>query len=144
MATKDQILSLLLSCRGSYLSGEELAQAIGISRAAVWKGVKALREAGFPIDAQPNRGYRLETGLDILSASGIQGLLNPGLPLKIQLLPTVTSTNALLREQAEGGAPEGTVLVSGSQSKGRGAAGPKLLLPGGHRRLFKHPAAAEL
>ena len=98
MATKDQILSLLLSCRGSYLSGEELALAIGISRAAVWKSVKALREAGFPIDAQPNRGYRLETGLDILSASGIQGLLNPGLPLKIQLLPTVTSTNALLRE----------------------------------------------
>ena len=43
MATKDQILSLLLSCRGSYLSGEELAQAIGISRAAVWKGVNALR-----------------------------------------------------------------------------------------------------
>lgn len=112
MATKDQILSLLLSCRGSYLSGEELALAIGISRAAVWKGVKALREAGFPIDAQPNRGYRLETGLDILSASGIQGLLNPGLPLKIQLLPTVTSTNALLREQAESGAPEGTVLWS--------------------------------
>ena len=91
MATKDQILSLLLSCRGSYLSGEELAQAIGISRAAVWKGVKALREAGFPIDAQPNRGYRLETGLDILSASGIQGLLNPGLPLKI-LVPSLQVT----------------------------------------------------
>ncbi len=129
MATKDQILSLLLSCRGSYLSGEELALAIGISRAAVWKGVKALREAGFPIDAQPNRGYRLETGLDILSASGIQGLLNPGLPLKIQLLPTVTSTNALLREQAEGGAPEGTVLVSGSQSKGRGRLGRSFFSP---------------
>ena len=45
MATKDQILSLLLSCRGSYLSGEELAQAIGISRAAVWKGVKEIGRA---------------------------------------------------------------------------------------------------
>ena len=66
MATKDQILSLLLSCRGSFLSGEELAQSLGVSRAAVWKGVKALKEAGFPIDAQQNRGYRLEAGLDIL------------------------------------------------------------------------------
>ena len=129
MATKDQILSLLLSCRGSYLSGEELAQSLGVSRAAVWKGVKALREAGFPIDAQSNRGYRLETGLDILSASGIQGLLNPELPLKIQLLPTVTSTNALLRERAEGGAPEGTVLVSGCQSKGRGRLGRSFFSP---------------
>lgn len=129
MATKDQILSLLLSCRGSYLSGEELAQTLGVSRAAVWKGVNALREAGFPIDAQPNRGYRLETGLDILSASGIQGLLEAGLPLTVHLLPTVTSTNALLREQAEGGAPEGTVLVSGCQSKGRGRLGRSFFSP---------------
>ena len=129
MATKDQILSLLLSCRGSYLSGEELAQTLGVSRAAVWKGVKALREAGFPIDAQPNRGYRLETGLDILSASGIQGLLEAGLPLTVHLLPTVTSTNALLREQAEGGAPEGTVLVSGCQSMGRGRLGRSFFSP---------------
>ena len=36
MATKDQILSLLLSCRGSFLSGEELAKSMGVSRAAVW------------------------------------------------------------------------------------------------------------
>jgi len=129
MATKDQILSLLLSCRGSYLSGEELAQSLGVSRAAVWKGVKALKEAGFPIKAQQNRGYRLETGLDILSSPGILGLLDSGLPYKIDLRPSVTSTNALLREQAAQGAAEGTVLVSGSQSQGRGRLGRSFFSP---------------
>lgn len=129
MATKDQILSLLLSCRGSYLSGEELAQSLSVSRAAVWKGVKALKEAGFPINAQQNRGYRLETGLDILSSPGILGLLDSGLPYKIDLRPSVTSTNALLREQASQGAAEGTVLVSGSQSQGRGRLGRSFFSP---------------
>ena len=129
MATKDQILSLLLSCRGSYLSGEELAQSLSVSRAAVWKGVKALKAAGFPINAQQNRGYRLETGLDILSSPGILGLLDSGLPYKIDLRPSVTSTNALLREQASQGAAEGTVLVSGSQSQGRGRLGRSFFSP---------------
>ena len=129
MATKDEIFSLLLSCRGSFLSGEELAQSLGVSRAAVWKGVKALQEAGFPIDAQQNRGYRLETGLDILSAQGVRGLLEPGLPLRVQLLNAVTSTNALLREQAAQGAPEGTVLLTGCQSQGRGRLGRSFFSP---------------
>mgnify|MGYP004629182411 FL=1 len=129
MATKDQILSLLLSCRGSFLSGEELAQSLGVSRAAVWKGVKALKEAGFPIDAQQNRGYRLEAGLDILSAPGILGQLDKGHPYKIDLRPVVTSTNALLREQAALGAAEGTVLISGSQSQGRGRLGRSFFSP---------------
>ena len=129
MATKDQILSLLLSCRGSFLSGEELAQSLGVSRAAVWKGVKALKEAGFPIDAQQNRGYRLEPGLDILSVPGILGQLNKGHPYKIDLRPAVTSTNALLREQAALGAAEGTVLISGSQSQGRGRLGRSFFSP---------------
>ena len=129
MATKDQILSLLLSCRGSFLSGEELAKTLGVSRAAVWKGVKALKEAGFPIDAQQNRGYRLESGADILSTQGILGLLEPGLPYRIDLRPSVTSTNALLREQAAGGAAEGTVLISGAQSQGRGRLGRSFFSP---------------
>ena len=85
MATKDRILELLLSCRESYLSGVELAMSLGVSRAAVWKGVKALRDGGFPIVGQPNRGYCLETGADILSVHGILGLLDPGGPWKLEL-----------------------------------------------------------
>lgn len=129
MATKDQILSLLLSCRGSFLSGEELAKSMGVSRAAVWKGVRALREAGYEIEAQSNRGYRLKSGMDILSAQGVRGLLDGDSPLRLELRPQVTSTNAVLREQAALGAPEGTVLLATSQSQGRGRLGRSFFSP---------------
>ena len=129
MATKDRILDSLLSCRGSYLSGEELAISLGVSRAAVWKGVQALREGGFPIVGQPNRGYCLETGADILSVQGILGLLEPGGPWRLELRDRVPSTNALLREQAFGGALEGTVLLAASQSQGRGRMGRPFFSP---------------
>lgn len=131
MATKDKILSLLISCRGSFLSGEELAQSLGVSRAAVWKGVKALREAGYPIEGQSNRGYCLAAHTDILSAQGVRGLLAAETPLRLELRQSVTSTNALLREQAALGAPEGTVLLAGSQSQGRGRLGRPFFSPEG-------------
>ena len=146
MATKDRILDLLLSCRGSYLSGEELAISLGVSRAAVWKGVKALREGGFPIVGQPNRGYCLETGADILSVQGILGLLEPGGPWKLELQDRVPSTNALLREQAFSGAPEGTVLLAASQSQGRGRMGRPFFSPadtGVYLSLLLRPKTGE-
>lgn len=146
MATKDRILDLLLSCQGSYLSGEELAMSLGVSRAAVWKGVQALREGGFPIVGQPNRGYCLETGADILSVQGILGLLEPGGPWRLELRDRVPSTNALLREQAFNGAPEGTVLLAASQSQGRGRMGRPFFSPadtGVYLSLLLRPKTGE-
>ena len=146
MATKDRILDLLLSCRGSYLSGEELAISLGVSRAAVWKGVQALREGGFPIVGQPNRGYCLEGGADILSVQGILGLLEPGGPWNLELRDRVPSTNALLREQAFSGAPEGTVLLAAAQSQGRGRMGRPFYSPadtGVYLSLLLRPKTGE-
>ena len=45
MATKDELLALLEMKRGVYVSGEEIASSLAVSRAAVWKAVEALREA---------------------------------------------------------------------------------------------------
>ena len=146
MATKDRILDSLLSCRGSYLSGEELAISLGVSRAAVWTGVQALREGGFPIVGQPNRGYCLESGADILSVQGILGLLEPGGPWELELRDRVPSTNALLQEQAFGGAPEGTVLLAASQSHGRGRMGRPFFSPadtGVYLSLLLRPKTGE-
>ena len=55
MTTKDRVLTLLSACRGSYLSGEELAESLNLSRAAVWKAISALRAGGYPIEGQPSR-----------------------------------------------------------------------------------------
>lgn len=129
MTTKDRVLTLLSACRGSYLSGEELAQSLNLSRAAVWKAISALRAGGYPIEGQPSRGYRLLPGGDILSLGGIESRLDSREAWKIEVLDQVTSTNALLKARADQGAPEGTVLVAASQTLGRGRLGRKFYSP---------------
>ncbi|MGN0493652.1 MAG: biotin--[acetyl-CoA-carboxylase] ligase [Acutalibacteraceae bacterium] len=120
MSVKERLLPLLRE-RGGYLSGEEAAGLLGVSRNAVWKAVSALKADGYDIEAVTNRGYRLNDNGDILSAAEIEKSLNTlSGRLKIEVEHTVTSTNALLREKAAAGAPEGTVLAAAEQTAGRG------------------------
>ena len=129
MTTKDRVLTLLAACKGSYISGEELAQSLQLSRAAVWKAVGALKALGFPIETQPGKGYCLASCGDILTGGGIESRLTSGSRWSVQVLGEVTSTNALLRQQASMGAPDGTVLAAGSQSLGRGRLGRSFFSP---------------
>ena len=75
--TKESVLALFEENRGTYFSGEEIAARLSVSRAAVWKAVKTLRDEGYEIDAAPNKGYCLSAETDILSAQGIRKYLNP-------------------------------------------------------------------
>ena len=70
MNTKEKLLELFEQNTGEYLSGEEIASKLDISRTAVWKAVNALRTDGCNIDAIPNRGYRLVSDADVLSENG--------------------------------------------------------------------------
>ena len=119
MLIKDRVLEALEANRGEYFSGEALAGKLQVSRSAVWKAISQLRESGYPIDAVSNRGYCLRAESAILSPQSIaQYLTVPGLAVEVQ--PVVTSTNTLLRQQAEAGAPEGTVLAAVTQTAGKG------------------------
>ena len=75
MTTREQLLTLLEENPGIYFSGEEIARRLGVSRAAVWKAMKVLRQEGLPIDAVTNRGYRLAPASDILSPQALSGYL---------------------------------------------------------------------
>lgn len=130
MTTKQQLLTLLEQNKGQYFSGEDLAQRFSVSRAAVWKAIRALRQEGYAIDAVTNRGYCLSPQGDILSAAGIAKYLrHPQLTLTV--LPSVSSTNTLLRQQADQGAAQGTVLLAGQQTQGRGRMGRSFYSPQG-------------
>ena len=132
MATKERLLSVLESSRGAYLSGEELARRLDVSRAAVWKAVKALREEGYGIDAVTNKGYCLSAATDILSPQGIRKYLGPeGETLDLRVVPEVDSTNSALRELAGRGAPEGVVVIANRQNAGRGRRGRPFFSPEG-------------
>ncbi len=130
METKDKLLALLQSRQGEFVSGEEIAEALTLSRTAVWKAANALRASGYRIDAVRNRGYRLDAGTDILSQSGIEALLGTdGSGLTLEVLSCVDSTNSLLREKANAGIPEGYVVLAGQQTGGRGRMGRRFYSP---------------
>lgn len=119
MLVKDRVLEALEANRGEYFSGEALAGRLQVSRNAVWKAISQLRESGYPIDAVSNRGYCLRAESAILSPQSIaQYLTVPGLEVEVQ--PVVTSTNTVLRQRAEEGAPEGLVLAAVTQTAGKG------------------------
>ena len=61
MSTKEKILLSLKSNQNQVISGQKLAEECNVSRAAVWKAIKALREGGFLIEATTNNGYRLSS-----------------------------------------------------------------------------------
>lgn len=122
MVTKDRVLGLLEASRGAYFSGEDLAQSLSVSRAAIWKAVNALRDEGYSIHAVSNKGYCLSEKTDILSAQGIEKYLNDSCrDLVIEYVPVTESTSTLIRQKLS---RDGIyVLVAGSQSAGKGRSG---------------------
>lgn len=72
MTTKEKILQKLTESKDDYVSGAELAQFCGVSRAAVWKAIKILEEQNYTIKAVTNRGYKIESFPDIISETGIK------------------------------------------------------------------------
>ena len=130
MGTKEKLLTLLENHKGEYFSGEEIARELNVSRTAVWKAVNALRDAGYEIDAAQNRGYCLDAHTDILSIQGIRQLLgSEGSEFSLELIPCTASTNALLRDRAAAGAPEGSVILANQQTQGRGRLGREFYSP---------------
>ena len=145
MTTKEKLLALLEDSKGTFFSGEEIARTLQVSRAAVWKAVNALREDGYTIDAATNKGYRLSPDSDILSPQGIRRFLKPEYrDLDLTVLPTVPSTNALVREKANQGCPEGCIIIACEQTDGRGRYGRQFFSPvdsGVYLSLLLRPTA---
>ena len=72
MNTAEKVLFILESNKGSYTSGAEMARQCEVSRNAVWKAIRDLREKGYCIEASSNKGYRLNCNNDIISVEGIK------------------------------------------------------------------------
>lgn len=132
MSTKKDVLAVLEKNRSKYISGQELADMLDISRTSVWKAVKALEKDGHGITATPNKGYRLSDDSDVLSKEGIlTALLNSIPEAPIEVLKTVDSTNTYAKKLALEGAPHGTLVLSEEQTAGRGRYGKSFFSPRG-------------
>ena len=130
MSVKEKTLEILEKNKNTPLSGEALAQSLGVSRAAVWKAVKSLRAEGYEITSATNRGYILSPHSDILSAPAVKNFLrDEALDANLTILKTVDSTNTYAKKLAIEGAPEKTVVAAETQTAGRGRLGRSFYSP---------------
>ncbi|GAB1406853.1 bifunctional biotin--[acetyl-CoA-carboxylase] ligase/biotin operon repressor BirA [Thermomonas brevis] len=107
------------------VSGSVLARESGQTRAAVWKRIAALREAGIAIDAEPGAGYRLAQPLDLLDADAILQALPAAVragTARLEVAWSLASTNSALLDADT--PPRGcAVLLAERQTGGRGRRG---------------------
>ncbi|MFO1468226.1 MAG: biotin--[acetyl-CoA-carboxylase] ligase [Steroidobacteraceae bacterium] len=125
---------LALLADGELHSGERLAGELGISRAAVWKHVDALRSSGIDIRARRRAGYRLAAPVELLDARLIRrGLQAPQRArlARLDLLFEVDSTNTWLLEAERPAGGEAHAALTELQTGGRGRRGRRWLMPFG-------------
>ncbi|MDA3730580.1 HTH domain-containing protein [Niameybacter massiliensis] len=92
--TKNKLLELFENHKGEYLSGEAIAQSLGLSRTAIWKNINLLREEGYDIESTKKKGYTLNTNSDILSKMKLQQFLDKSFPIDhVEMHKVVDSTN---------------------------------------------------
>jgi BirA family transcriptional regulator, biotin operon repressor / biotin---[acetyl-CoA-carboxylase] ligase len=119
---------------GEFHSGEELAERLGVSRSAVWKAARALRNLGSTVHAVRNRGYRLAAAREPLDAAAIREALGRTARARLRHLDvawSTSSTNTVLLERPSPLPGEAEAALAEFQSAGRGRRGRSWLAPPG-------------
>ena len=135
--TAPRLLGLL--CDGSLHSGAQLAAALGVSRAAVWKLVGELREAGVAIDSLSRRGYRLSAPVELLDAARMRAHAREQgrrLPDELEVHFLIDSTNDQLYDAPPPAPGAARVAFAELQSAGRGRRGRRWIAPFGSGLTF--------
>jgi BirA family biotin operon repressor/biotin-[acetyl-CoA-carboxylase] ligase len=123
-SSEELVLTFLAEAGESFVSGEAISDKLGLSRAAVWKHVEALRGQGYRIEAVPARGYRLAEVPDRLGPLELRPLLNThDIGRDIYWYEELGSTSDRAKELADDGAEHGAVVIAESQTAGRGRRG---------------------
>ena len=130
MTTDAKILSALRE-NPDGVSGAELAEQLGVSRAAVWSHIEELRKVGYDIEAGPHSGYRIVDEPDALLADDLLARLGKTRVIgrDIRVFEQTTSTNDVIEKLARDGVKEGAVVFAESQTSGRGRLGRKWISP---------------
>lgn len=108
----------------SYISGEELGEKLGVSRAAIWKGIQKLKEQGYEIEAVSNKGYHIIQNQDLYNGIEIKEVCNTTkIAKEVYFYEQTDSTNNCIRKLAKEGKKEGVVAVVEIQTAGKGRRG---------------------
>ncbi len=131
MKTKDLVLEKLKEHGSVYVSGQQIADELYLSRAAVWKAIKTLEKDGYKIEAVTNKGYRLWEDTSLPDRHAIKKLLkNVPEGLEITVLADVDSTNNYAKAYYAENPKKQAVIIAACQSGGRGRRGRSFFSPG--------------
>ena len=102
---RDEVLEFLRQNQGGFVSGQDMSEACHVSRTAIWKHIKALRQKGYKIESYTKRGYRLLEEPDLLSPLAMKQILKTDVFGKRYVyMDTTESTNLEARYLAQQGA----------------------------------------
>jgi BirA family biotin operon repressor/biotin-[acetyl-CoA-carboxylase] ligase len=133
----EQVLAFLAEAGDDVVSGEAISDKLGLTRAAVWKHVEALRGQGYRIDAVATRGYRLVHVPDRLRALELRPLLNThDIGQVLHCFESIGSTSDHAKALADEGAAHGEVVVAEGQTEGRGRRGRSWVMASGRNVAF--------
>lgn len=129
---RKEIINILKNHAGDYISGEDISNKLGITRAGIWKHIKTLREAGYEIESVSNRGYKLIGTPDVITEEEINEYLKTKyVGRNYKHFNEIDSTNTQCKRECSENIIEGMVIVSEEQSKGKGRLGRSWSSPKG-------------
>lgn len=133
MGSKAARIVSLLKAGETDVSGQFIADRLGVTRAAVSKSIAGLRQAGFRIDSSTKRGYTLREIPDVPSGEVLTSLLDTSfMGRTVEYHKTIDSTNGRAMKLGYMGEPEGTVVTADSQTGGKAKHGEKWVSPPGN------------
>lgn len=129
---KEEILQIFKE-KNDFVSGQELCEHFNVSRTAIWKAVKALKDSGYEIESVTNKGYRLKSVADVLNETEIRNHLSTKkIAQQLKYFDVIDSTNLECKRIADAGQfYDGTLIVADRQDAGRGRRGRTWECPAG-------------
>lgn len=132
MSTKDDVLKILLQNKGEFVSGENIANSLEVSRNTVWKAISKIKEDDIDIVSSKKLGYMIPTNLDVISTDEIRNYLSSELKdIPIYYYNSISSTNDCAKQLAKEGVPEYTLVIADTQTNGKGRMGRTFISPSG-------------
>lgn len=130
MTNLKKILQILSD--GNFHSGETLGKKLTLTRSAIWKLIKKIKQLGIEIESKTNLGYRIVNGLELLDKKNIISFLskeNNESTKHIAIFDELTSTNTYLEQQQN--LSDVSIVFAEYQSVGKGRLGRKWNSPFG-------------
>ena len=123
-STRSKLINLLSKSNHDYISGQQLSDALQISRNAIWKHMNELKKDGYEIEGIPKKGYRIISYPNKVSENTIQwGLETSWIGKKVYHRESIDTTQRLAHQLALDGAEHGTIVIADEQTKGKGRTG---------------------